>query len=315
MVSVTVTIATRNGGDVLRRTLEGYMALSTPSWAWQLVIVDNASDDNLTASIISEYKENLPIVHLTQAIPGKNASLNFAISYLKGQYTIFSDDDAVPGEDFIDQWIKAFSRNPEADIMGGEIVPVFDKELPNWLMSRKLKFEELYARREGLAEGPIEPTGIYGPNMAVRNALFAQGHRFEESVGPNAREPFYAMGSETEFCVRMAGLGYHLAFVAGPKVQHIVRSHQVSEQFVVQRAQRLGIGTARSNWNQGVYRNRKQGRLWKRIRWAKNAAGLVVQQLRCLEPVPSGRFLARWEYHFRRAYLREIDRLEESSLN
>lgn len=57
----------------------------------------------------------------------------------------------------------------------------------------------MFAKRD-LPEGPVEAGAIYGVNMAVRRCVFEAGFRFDEIVGPNALDPNYPMGGETEFC-------------------------------------------------------------------------------------------------------------------
>ena len=56
----------------------------------------------------------------------------------------------------------------------------------------------MFAHRD-LPEGPIGADEIYGPNMAVRTSILDQGFRFDEKIGPNAEDPDYPTGGETDF--------------------------------------------------------------------------------------------------------------------
>ena len=84
--------------------------------------------------------------------------------------------------------------------------------------------------------------------MAVRSSVFENGFRFNENIGPNGSDPDYPMGSETEFCCRVAQSGVKAWFAKEPRVQHIVRSNQLTSSYWAKRAYRHGRGVARRMW-------------------------------------------------------------------
>jgi GT2 family glycosyltransferase len=102
-----------------------------------------------------------------------------------------------------------------------------------------------------LPEGEIDPGAIYGPNMAVRISVFDRGFRFDENIGPNALDPAYPMGSETEFCRRVASLGGRSWFASEPRVDHIVRSSQLRTSAWAEPAYRTGRGRAYQMFQRG----------------------------------------------------------------
>ena len=81
--------------------------------------------------------------------------------------------------------------------------------------------------------------------MAVRAAVFADGTRFAEHVGPDGSKPLYAMGSETELLRRLEAAGHRGWFEAGARVRHIVRPEQMEERWILDRAYRYGVGEGR----------------------------------------------------------------------
>ena len=102
----------------------------------------------------------------------------------------------------------------------------------------------LYAQQRR-PSGPCGFADIFGPNMAVRAAVFADGTRFAEHVGPDGSKPLYAMGSETELLRRLEAAGHRGWFEAGARVRHIVRPEQMEERWILDRAYRYGVGEGR----------------------------------------------------------------------
>ncbi|MEM6585791.1 MAG: glycosyltransferase family A protein [Pseudomonadota bacterium] len=242
---ILIVFATHNGANTLRTMLSAYEEVDQPTRSWAIVAVDNASTDE-TSQVLAHYAQRLPLVTLDEAKPGKNHALNRALDAVgsSADLYIFTDDDAVPKRDFLQQWEAVLDAKPDIELFGGAVSPVFEQEPPGWLRKYRPHFPELYAITDH-AEGPIAAERIFGPNMAVRGSILAKGVRFNGDIGPNASQSEYPMGSETEFCQRAVRHTEAAPwFAAGPKVQHIVRPFQMTKEFVGKRAYRHGRGTA-----------------------------------------------------------------------
>ena len=306
MTELSVLIATRNGGDILRRTLQGYVDLGDQDMQWELIIVDNNSDDEETPKIIREFQAKLPLTALHQPKPGKNCALNLGLASITSGRVILSDDDAIPHDGFLKAWIEAFDRHPDAAVFGATVVPSFDEPIPEWMSDHKPKFEELYARREGVSEGAIGPDEIYGPNMAVRRKVFDEGLKFAEDIGPSFNKKNYAMGSETEFCQRAHTAGYKLVFVRGPAVSHLVRHHQTQPEFIAGRSYRLGKGSALKHWKSGLLKRRGHSPARAVASAIKHQLKLLSLRMKKLSPDPLVRFCANWDTQFLHGYRDEV---------
>jgi glycosyltransferase involved in cell wall biosynthesis len=248
-VELTILLATRNGEQVLPRTLDGYRRIAAPSVKWKIIVVDNGSTDS-TPEIIRSFKSDLPLEALAQPIAGKNRALNTGLAGVEGRLVILTDDDAVPNPSFLAEWAKYLDFAPDYGLFGGSIAPLFDMPPPRWLTHRRLKFAMMFSERN-LPEGPIEADDIYGPNMAVRASVLQQGFRFDEELGPNALDPDYPMGGETEFCRRVASARVKSWFASEPLVHHIVRPAQLTPAVWAKRAYRTGRGRAFQMWKRG----------------------------------------------------------------
>lgn len=242
MYDLSVLIATHNGQGVLKDTLNGYIDQKAEGISWQIIVVNNKSSDS-TREILESYKEQLPLIILECDRPGKNKALNSALHTIESDFVIVSDDDAIPAEDFLREWLNVKNDLPDYDLFGGSITPKFQDGCrpPSWMCQSEFHWEEIYAVRK-LPSGPINAIDIFGPNMAVRKTVFDNGITFNEDIGPDGTNKNYPMGSETEFCRRVEEAGYKAFFNAGSRVEHIIRPHQIRPDFWFKRAYKHGLG-------------------------------------------------------------------------
>jgi GT2 family glycosyltransferase len=295
-VQITVLLATRNRAQTLNRALDGYRRIVAPPVAWKLVVVDNGSTDR-TPNIVRSAKRALPVELLTESRAGKNRALNRGLDALDGRLVIITDDDAVPDPSFLTAWTKYLECEPRFGLFGGTIMPLFDVSPPKWLIRSHHWSSMMFAKRD-LPEGQVEADAIYGPNMAVRKCVFDAGFRFDETVGPNALDPDYPTGSETEFCCRVARSGVQCWSASEPLVSHIVSADQISLGALERRAYRTGRGRARQMWELGKIVTPPAPSPW--------------QRLSMLSPFARRRFESRCAYHVWRGFEDECARMSHA---
>jgi glycosyltransferase involved in cell wall biosynthesis len=289
-----VILATHNGASWLEQVLTGYASQQGVEFRWALVVVDNNSTDG-TRAILEDWAKRLPLVLMGELRPGKNVALNRALTLIDNPACdfVFTDDDAVPAPDFIIHWKKALARLPGNSLFGGTVIPGFegvDDTVPNRYAAWH---GEIYASN-CRASGPIIPEEIFGPNMAVSGALIRRGFRFDENIGPSSADAAYPMGSETEFCVRVAReAGAQAWFVSAPQVRHIVRKNQTQETFILARSFRHGRGFA-------LMHGPQRGSVSAIIKARARAALLAIPA--CLGHTP-----ARWNAAWHRGFAAGMD--------
>ena len=234
---MTVIFSSHNGERTLPRMFEALCHMEKPEGGWKLIAVDNASTDR-TQQIMTEWRDRLPMEIMFHGRKGKSAALNVALERAEGELVVLTDDDIIP----CSSWLKALyitaQRQPDYDLFGGSIEPVWPYPPPDWL----LKYVPLgicYAMTSPRAEGPMKAGLIWGGNMMFRARIFQSGHRFLESIGPVGSES-YIMGGETEFTSRLEAQGYKAWFASEAQVGHIVRPEQMQRDWILSRAVRFG---------------------------------------------------------------------------
>ena len=295
---LTVLMATYNGATTLLRVLDAYCRLEAPAGGWQLLVVDNASDDDSRAILLA-YRDRLPLTYLYEARPGKNAALNGAVAVAlrdpDSALFVFTDDDATPAPDWLVRLAACAAAQPDYAVFGGAIVPDWAQPAPDWVL-RLVPLGLSYAlTAPTLADGPVFPGLVWGPNMALRRCIFDAGHRFDTSVGPNGGA--YAMGSETLMTRRLSAAGYRAWFCRGAQVAHHIRARQLTAAYLLQRAYRYGRGQYHQDRADGP--PAPMPALFGLPRWMWRRAGMeLAGALRArLAGDADSWFQRRWELH------------------
>ena len=239
---LSVVIATRDRAASLSRALESLVRQQAPGGAWEVVVVDNGSRDD-THRVLERFARALPLVVLEEPRAGKNRALNRALSSLRGELLVFTDDDVVAGPDWLANLVAASRRWPDAAVFGGPIEPEFPLGTPDWVQAPDFVLaSEAFGCLPRAAEGPGDRLP-FGANLAIRARIF-EGIRFDETIGPGSAAR-YAQGSEYELLTRLRGRGERFVHVPDAPVRHVIEPHQVELDWLYARAERVGRGSAR----------------------------------------------------------------------
>jgi GT2 family glycosyltransferase len=299
---LTVLLATFNGAPTLPVVLEAYRTLEAPDGGWKLVIVDNGSTDD-TSSVLNRFRPLLPLTCLHVPEPGKNRALNVGLASREGDLVVLTDDDAVPAVDWLVTLRRAADRKKEFAMFGGAIVARWERAPEPWILNWVQHDMTYTLTPTNAKEGVIPATQVGGPNMAVRASLFEMGHRFDEGIGPKAGFA-YAMGSETEFTIRMDHLGHRAWFAPDAVVEHIVREFQMERAWILSRASRYGRGLYRLDRQRGEPLPRTIFGMprWQIRRILMGTVSLIGAKLTGNE---ERAFQDSWTLHFDWGYLKE----------
>jgi L-malate glycosyltransferase len=240
---LTVVLATYNGAHTIPHVLDALCEVTSPASGWRLVVVDNASTDG-TRGVVERYADRLPLTILTEPVRGQNRCRNTGLAHVEGDLVVFMDDDTVPEPGVLSALRAAADAHPEYSIFGSTVVPRWEVPPPDWITAWNIPLGFTYTvTPPSITEGPVDAVHVFSPGMAVRTDVFEQGFRFDEQVGP--RGIAYAMGSETEFNLRVAKAGHRCWHCDGSVLHHIVRPWQMTREYLLLRSLRYGRGHLR----------------------------------------------------------------------
>jgi glycosyltransferase involved in cell wall biosynthesis len=239
MARITVLFSTLNGAHTLPRMLDTLERLEPPASGWKVVAVDNGSADE-SLHILQQRAAKLPVTVIEEPRRGKNIALNSGLALVEGDIVAFTDDDVILPRDWLVAIERVAAEHADYDVFGGPISLVWEEPPPDWVLRCVPKN---WLGLNDFPEGQVDANSIYGANMAVRTTVFPK-HKFAAQIGPDGSAA-YAMGSETEFMMRVERSGHRCWHFQGSPVGHIIRPYQLRREWLLQRAYNTGRGNRR----------------------------------------------------------------------
>lgn len=225
-MNITIAICTWNRSALLKETLEQVARLRVPQGLrWELVVVNNNSTDE-TNEVLESFTERLPLRAVFEAEPGLSNARNRAVREAAGDYILWTDDDVLVCEGWLEAYAESFSEWPDASVFGGNIEPWFAGAPPHWLPRVWARVASAYASRD-LGEQSIalsEEVLPYGANFAV-HAAEQRKYLYDPRLG--VRPDSIMGGEETTVIRRMLADGFSGRWVPSARVRHhIPRARQ-----------------------------------------------------------------------------------------
>lgn len=242
LTDLTIVICSRNRRHDIEITLH---ALAGQVWdgVWDVLVVDNGSDDGTTLlveSMIAAFP--VPLGLVVEDTPGLAHARNRAIREVEGAATVFLDDDATGLPGLVKAHGEAF-RDGDVIGTGGRIVPVLPEGSPEWLVAAlpteiggpTSRYEFGPEPAEIVVPGPIPYP--FGANMGVRTEAARSLEGFRTELGWGQR---MVPDEEVEFYGRLAALPGKIIYVPDATVEHRIARDRTSREYYEQWHQGLG---------------------------------------------------------------------------
>jgi glycosyltransferase involved in cell wall biosynthesis len=242
MCDLSILLATRNRATLLDQTLRALAEQDAGSLDWEVIVADNGSTDT-TPDVLRRWETRLPLRAVVEPVASRNRALNRAIPLAQGEYFVFTDDDIIPDRHWLCEYYEGARRWPEDLVFGGQVVPHFPEQTPEFLRSGGFRYGAMaYARYVPQSdEGPVE-LEPFGPNLMIHRRALAT-LRYAEQVCPSLGS--YTAGAETELLMRLKATGCRFIYLPRAKVQHVIQQHQLDLRWLLDRAIRFGRAGAR----------------------------------------------------------------------
>ncbi|RJP68698.1 MAG: glycosyltransferase family 2 protein [Candidatus Abyssobacteria bacterium SURF_17] len=198
----SVIICTYNRHHLLERALRALERQSVGLESFEVIVVDDASTDE-TPRVCSMMSRELPNMryYVTDKNLGVGEAGNVALRHARGEYLLFTDDDCVAREDWVDHMSAALANE---HIVAGAI------ESPTSSFIRLChNIDQFHLYMLGRKNGYIR--FIAGANMGLRRSLVEKIGSFEQGR---------RIGPDTEFGLRACENGYRIFFEPKAVVVH-----------------------------------------------------------------------------------------------
>jgi glycosyltransferase involved in cell wall biosynthesis len=135
--------------------------------------VDNNSTD-ATREVVERFAAaDVRVRYLFEPQQGLSHARNAGIRAARAPFIAFTDDDVRAEPDWVAGIVRAFREHPEADAVGGRVLPVWPAEPPQWLTRDHWTPLAILDRGEAAITVTLDnPICLVGANLSVRRPVF-----------------------------------------------------------------------------------------------------------------------------------------------
>lgn len=228
---VTVAVCTWNRCELLARTLEQLTRLAVPPGVvWDLLIVNNGCTDR-TSEVVRSFATKLPVREVIERTPGLSHARNRVLKEAAGEYLMWTDDDVLVDERWLEAFAATAARYPDGAAFGGPIEPLFAVAPdPVLLASFPLLGRGFCGVDHGPTEGPLSANAyVWGANMAFRRAAIA-GLTFDPALGLSHGS--LRAGEDKDFINRVRERGGHVIWSPAMRVRHCIEPSRMTTRYL-----------------------------------------------------------------------------------
>jgi glucosyl-dolichyl phosphate glucuronosyltransferase len=208
-ISISIVICTCNRAASLQQTLDALGRVKIPAGCTaEVIVVDNASTDSTVTVAKNAALENMQAVYLFEPRKGKSNALNAAIAMARGATFVFTDDDVVPSEDWLEQIMLCFDET-QCDALVGkiELAPHLER---SWMG----KLEKYYLAIPDFESG--QPIHWIGANAAFQRRCLQRVRQFDPELGSGA----LGNAEDTLFGSQLVESGFKMEYARRAVVIH-----------------------------------------------------------------------------------------------
>ena len=237
--AVSVVVSTHNRQADLREAL-GSVLNQAGEVPYEVLIVDNNSTDDTRAVVERAIASSpVPLKYLFEPRQGVSYGRNTGILHARAPIVAITDDDCRPAADWIASIVQAFEKYPDADCIGGRVVPAWPDHVPSWFT--ELQASPLAICEHGDEDLPVDAGHaalcLLTANLAVRRSVF-------DKVGMFSTE--YPRGQDREIQLRMWRAGCRGLYVPGVVVKVPIPPERLNKQVLSQMVSQVWPGARAS---------------------------------------------------------------------
>jgi len=203
---VTVVICTYNRCADLPFALDSVLN-QRDAPPYEVIVVDNNSTDATAAVVQARLAAHPNLRYVFEPHQGLPRARNAGILSARSPIIAFTDDDIVVADDWVRSIYQAFQRYPQADCVGGPVLPRWPSAgKPDWFS--ELQTSPLALQDKGLRPVFVDQQNaapcLIGANLAFRKSAFAKSGLFD---------PVYTRTQDREIQFRLwkaGGLGVYV---------------------------------------------------------------------------------------------------------
>jgi len=206
-VKYSIIVATYNRLEELQELLASAESLTFPKTSYEIVIVDDGSDDG-TEKFITDYISDISLLYLKQANQGPGEARNHGMRKAHGRYFMFVDSDCTFPPEYLDEVDKAV-RQHGYEAFGGP--DTYHPDFSDFL--KAINYTMTSFLGSGGTRGSSTSVTKYYPrsfNMGIHRKIF-------DDIGGMNR---LRHGQDMDLSMRIYAAGYKVGLIPDAYVYH-----------------------------------------------------------------------------------------------
>ncbi len=244
-IHLSVIIPTRNRAQRLSIALESLTMQTYPEHLFEVIVVDNNSSDD-TREICRKYEEtikNFQYVYVSE--PGLHVARHTGWQRACGEILIYGDDDIRASSTWLEGIAQCF-KDPDVALAGGNILPEFEADPPEWLgkLWNKTPWGNVLGPYSlidfGNHDSEISPMYVWGANFAIKKTVLSEAGGFHPDGMPSKLSRFRGDG-ETHVSEFIQQHKYKTVHHSRATVFHWISKERMTVEYLYKRMFLQGI--------------------------------------------------------------------------
>jgi glycosyltransferase involved in cell wall biosynthesis len=282
---ISVILCTHNPRwDYFKQSLVGLSAQRLPRDVWELVIVDNRSEESIADRVDLSWHPKARVIR--EETLGLTVARLRGIKESTGELLVFVDDDNVLDADFLEVTLRTMEDKPFLGSWSGQCRPGFEQPPPEWTRRYwgNLVIREL--DHDVWSNLPRLPQSMpCGAGLCVRQAVAQHYVNLHDSGKRSFRfdrnGKSLLSGGDNDLAACACDLGLGVGLIAALKLTHLISPERLTEDYLAGLSEGIHYSSSLLDWEYGIRVSRR------------SAVGRVVDWLRTMrEKQPHRRILS-----------------------
>jgi glycosyltransferase involved in cell wall biosynthesis len=240
-IDISVIICTYNPrAEYLEEALKALKDQTLPISQWELLLIDNASDQPLSSEIDISWHPHSR--HLREEKLGKTHALLLGIKEAVGELIVIVDDDNVLDTTYLEVALHISKDWPMLGAWGGQIVPDFEETPPEWtkpywwmIAIREFEQDKWSNLLHCYDTAPVGAGMCVRKSVANKYAELAMNDSSRSNLDPKGKQLLRSGDQDLAFTSCDLGLGTGL-FVS-LKLTHLIPARRLEKEYLLKLAE------------------------------------------------------------------------------
>lgn len=236
--TISIIVPTYNRAEMLRVTIDSFIAQDYPKEKFEIIIANNNSTDNTEQVAESYLKKSVGVrvKYLFEARQGVHYARNTAAKHSASEILYFTDDDMIARTNLLTEIVKPFSMDNRIATVTGKVLPKWEIPPPRWVLelcyNAKLSLND---RKEDLIISTVD-CGIFSCHQAIRREAFFDSGGFN----PENTAGIWVGDGETGLNIKIKELGYKFAYIGSSVIFHMIPPSRMTQSYLNRRSKNQG---------------------------------------------------------------------------